>query len=71
MSKLTDRAADDGDGGVRLSTDPLFTGEELPLTGWRTGDDCAGDSGRDCPKRAPSGESGVLHLSFGSAETKV
>jgi hypothetical protein len=34
-----------GKGGVRLSAEPLLTGEEVPLAGWRGGDDCVGDSG--------------------------
>lgn len=33
------------------------------------GDDCVGDSGRVWPKRAPSGESGVLQRSFEETET--
>lgn len=67
-SKLTDRAVDAGNGGVKLSALPLLIGDGEPFTGFRVGDDCDGDSGV-VAWRAPSGESGVLQRSFAKAET--
>lgn len=45
-------------------------GDVVPLAGWRIGDDCVGDNGRVWPRRAPSGESGVLQRSFEETESK-
>lgn len=64
VSKVTDSAVDAGSGGVKLSAEPLMTGELLPFV-CRAGEDCVGEGGGPCANRAPSGESGVLHLSFG------
>lgn len=52
-----------GNGGVKLSALPLFTGDVVPFVGLRGGDDCDGDRGV-VACRAPSGESGVLQRSL-------
>lgn len=71
MSRLTERAVEAGRGGVRLSAEPLFTGEMAPLMGWRGGEDWVGDRGAVWFVRAPSGESGVLQRSFGGTKDNI
>lgn len=67
---MTESDPEEGSGGVRLPAEPLFTGDVVPLVGCRVvGDDWVGESGRVWPKRAPSGESGVLQRSLEETET--
>lgn len=68
-SKFTDKAVEAGSGGVRLSFDPPSVGDGDPLNwwvGWWL--DWFGDEGA---WRAPSGESGVLHLTSLLTEKKI
>lgn len=61
---MTDNAVDAGRGGVKLSAEPLFTGDTAPFADWRGGEDCVGEIAPVWLVCVPSGESGVLHRSF-------
>lgn len=60
-------------GGVKLLSPeppPLCKGDNVPLVGGRMGEDCVGDNWGTWDKRAPSGESGVLHRSLDNRARK-